>query len=330
MSPATRALTIYNEAWPLREVFAISRGSKTSSEVVVAEITEGDVRGRGECLPYARYGESIDSVLAQIELIRESICAGLDRAGLQSAMPPGAARNAVDCALWDLDSKLAGKRAWELAGLTTPEPAVTAFTLGLATPAEMAASASKNAARPLLKLKLGAEGALDRVAAIRAAAPYTRLIIDANEAWTLDDLQMLLPDLKKLGIEMVEQPLPAGADAALEHVDRILPIGADESCHHSEGFEALCKRYDVINIKLDKTGGLTEALRLHQLAQQAGMRIMVGCMVATSLSMAPATLLTRGADFVDLDGPLLLARDRADGLNYDLGAVHPPMAVLWG
>ena len=326
----TRTLEVAREHWPLRATFTISRGSKTASEVVVARVREGELEGRGECLPYARYGETAESVAAAIESLAPAVREGMERAELQHALPAGAARNALDCALWDLGCKAKGRRAWEIAGLAAPGPLTTAYTLSLGSPAAMRAAAERHAGRPLLKLKLGGPGDLDRVAAVREGAPEARLIVDANEGWTPEDYKVLAPELGRLGVAMIEQPLPAGDDEDLAHLDRPVPVCADEACHDRATLDALAGRYDVVNIKLDKTGGLTEALTLRDAARERGFEIMVGCMIATSLSMAPALLVADGAAFVDLDGPLLLAEDRAHGLRYEGALVHPPERALWG
>jgi L-alanine-DL-glutamate epimerase-like enolase superfamily enzyme len=325
-----RTLDIRHESWPLVGRFTISRGSKTTAEVVTVEIAEGGKRGRGECVPYARYGESIDSAVAQVESIRAALEGGMDRAALQAALPAGAARNAVDCALWDLEAKQSGKRAWQLAGLAEPKSVVTAYTLSLDTAENMGAAAKANAHRPLLKLKLAGPEDLDRVRAVHANAPQVRLIVDANEGWTTDVYSKLAPELGALAVEMIEQPLPAADDAALAGIARPIPVCADESAHDRAGLGHLLGKYDAINIKLDKTGGLTEALALAQASRDAGLEIMVGCMVATSLAMAPALLIAGLARWVDLDGPLLLARDRDPGLRFDGSLVHPAPAELWG
>ena len=325
-----RRLTVRRESWPVRGVFTISRGSRTEAEVVVAEIAEGDVVGRGECVPYARYGETAEGVAAAIEAQAEAVASGLDRDRLQQALPPGAARNALDCALWDLDAKCAGRPVWQIVGLAAPQPLVTAYTLSLAAPEAMGAAARANQVRPLLKVKLGGAGDIDRVAAVRAGAPAARLIVDANEAWTPGLLREYLPAMARFGVALVEQPLPAGQDEALAGIPRAVPICADESCHTSGDLDALVGRYDFVNVKLDKTGGLTEAIRLVEAAQRGGLGIMVGCMVGTSLAMAPAILLGAQAAFVDLDGPLLLAEDRPHGLRYANGLVFPPAPALWG
>ena len=326
----SRRLEVARERWPLRAAFTISRGSRTASEVVVARIREGEHEGRGECLPYARYGESPESVAAAIESLAPAIREGLGRAEVQGMLPAGAARNALDCALWDLECKTKDLRAWEIAGLETPDPPTTAYTLSLDTPEAMREAASRNAERPLLKLKLGGAGDIDRVAAVREGAPGARIIVDANEGWTAADYASHAPKLARLGVAMIEQPLPAGVDAELAHLERPVPVCADEACHDRATLDALVGRYDIINIKLDKTGGLTEALALREAAREQGFEIMVGCMIATSLSMAPALLVADGAAFVDLDGPLLLAEDRAHGLRYDGARIHPPAPALWG
>ena len=292
----------------------ISRGSKTEAEVVVAEIAAGAHRGRGEAVPYGRYGETAASVLAQIEGVRAQVEAGLDRAGLQELLPSGAARNALDCALWDLEAKRAGVRAWTLAGRARVDPVKTCFTISLGSAAEMAEAARANARRPILKLKIAGPDDVDAVAAVRNAAPRTRLIVDVNEGLSFDELRRLAPELARLDVKLLEQPLAAGEDAVLEGYESPVPLCADESVHTRAELAVCAGRYGLINIKLDKTGGLTEALALAAEARARGFRLMVGCMVATSLAMAPALILAQGAAFVDLDGPLLLARDRQPGL----------------
>jgi len=327
-------LTVRRESWPIRGSFAISRGSRTVAEVVVAELSDGDegatLVGRGECSPYGRYGETIDGVVETLEGLRDQVARGLDRIGLQRALPAGAARNALDCAFWDLEAKRAGHRVWEFLGLSKLEPLLTAFTLSLGSAEAMGKAAAENAGRPLLKLKLTGPDDLARVEAVRENAPRARLIVDANEAWTLADFVELAPRLQVLGVELIEQPLPADKDEALAGLHRPIPVCADESCHDTASLARIEGRYDAINIKLDKTGGLTEALRLKEAAQAQGYSIMVGCMLATSLAMAPAVLVAQGAKTVDLDGPLLLARDRPDGLRYDGSLIHPPEPALWG
>jgi L-alanine-DL-glutamate epimerase-like enolase superfamily enzyme len=326
----TRRLRLQKESWPLAGRFAISRGSRTVSEVVLVEIEQDGRIGRGECSPYPRYGESVDGVMAAIEALRGNIESGLGREALQRLLPAGAARNAIDCALWDLEAKLSGKPVWELAGLARPKPIVTAYTLSLDTAENMGAAAKANAARPLLKLKLAGPADLDRVRSVRENAPNARLIVDANEAWTPELFANLAAKVKGLGVELIEQPFPQSADAALAGLVRPVTTCADESCHDRASLAHIAGRYDAINIKLDKTGGLTEALALKEAARAAGYRLMVGCMLGTSLAMAPALLVAQDAAFVDLDSPLLLARDRAPGLVYTGSQVAPAESTLWG
>jgi L-alanine-DL-glutamate epimerase-like enolase superfamily enzyme len=314
----------------LARPFAISRGSKTTAEVVVAEIFDGDVRGRGECVPYPRYGESVDSVVATLEDMRGAVFSGLDRKELQQAMPPGAARNALDAAFWDLDAKRYDRRAADLAGIGTLRPLVTAYTLGLDTPERMGEAAAAQRTRPLLKLKLTGDGDVERVRAVRRAAPAARLIVDANEGWGERHLTEVMPALAELGVELIEQPLPAAHDEALARVPHPIPVCADEACHTAADLERLIGKYDAINIKLDKAGGLTEALQLATAARARGFTIMVGCMIGTSLAMAPAVLVAQQAAVVDLDAPLLLATDRTPGLRYDGSTLFPPEPALWG
>ena len=329
MKPA-RDLSVSLERWPIRGRFTISRGSKREAVVVVATIRDGSCKGRGECVPYARYGESVEGVVQTIGACGPAIAQGLDRAGLQAMLPPGAARNALDCALWDLEAKLSGRSVAELAGLAPLHAVETAFTISLTSPEDMAARALAAAHYRLLKLKLGGDGDEERLAAVRQAVPDARLIADANEAWRASDLERLLTAAKAARVELIEQPLPAGDDALLQHIARLVPLCADESVHDRASLATIAKRYDAVNIKLDKTGGLTEALATAAEARRLGLKIMVGCMVATSLAMAPALLLAQDADFVDLDGPLLLDRDRVPGLAYTSGTVMPPPAALWG
>ena len=325
-----RDLNVSVERFPIRGGFTISRGAKHEAVVVVATISDGASSGRGECVPYPRYGESVEGVMHAIEACGPAIATGLDRTGLQALLPAGAARNALDCALWDLEAKISGRSAAELAGLAPLSAVETAFTISLASPEEMAARALEAARYPLLKLKLGGDGDEARLAAIRDAMPKARLIADANEAWRASDLERLLQAANAAGVELIEQPLPAGDDAALQHIARLVPICADESVHDRASLRDIARRYDAVNIKLDKTGGLTEALATASEARALGLKIMVGCMVATSLAMAPALLLAKHADWVDLDGPLLLDRDRVPGLSYTSGTVMPPPAALWG
>ena len=318
------------ERWPIAGSFTISRGAKTEAITVVAEVNHGGHAGRGECVPYPRYGETPEATLGAIQAMRDLVAGGLDRTALQAAMPPGAARNALDCAMADLEAKRSSRRVWNLLGRPEPGACITAYTVSLGSPEAMAAAAAKVAHRELLKIKLGADGDAMRIAAVRQAAPKSELIVDANEAWTRDNLEQNLAACAQVGVTLVEQPLPAGEDELLARIRRPLAVCADESVHDRTSLEALRERYDAVNIKLDKTGGLTEALAMADAAEALGFQIMVGCMVATSLAMAPAMLLTRQARYVDLDGPLLLARDRDGGLRYDGSLIYPPDAALWG
>lgn len=323
-------LTLAVERFPTRGSFTISRSTVTAVDLVVATIAFDGARGRGECRPYPRYGESPASVLAEIEALAPAIEAGMTRAELQETQKPGAARNALDCALWDLEAKQSGKAVWQLAGLPEPRPVVTAYTLSLDTPEAMAKAAAANRQRPLLKLKLAGPEDLDRVAAVRAAAPEPKLIVDANEGWTLASFREIAPRLVALGVALVEQPLPAAGDAPLAGQSWPLPLCADESSHDRASLAHLVGRYSHVNVKLDKTGGLTEALTMVAEARRLGFGIMVGCMLASSLAMAPALLLAVGADYVDLDGPLLLASDRPEGLAFEGSTIMPASAELWG
>ncbi len=324
------ALTARAELWPIAGRFTIARGSKTEAEVVVVELADGPALGRGEAVPYARYGETTAGVLAAIEGLRGPIEAGADMAALQDLIGPGAARNALDCALWDLQAKQTGVRAWVRAGRPVLAPVTTAYTLSLDTAEAMAAAARAAVGRPLLKLKIGGMGDIDRIAAVRSAAPAAALIVDANEALAFDDLRRLAPDFARLGVKLIEQPLPADEDAALEGYDSPVPLCADESLHTRAELAACARRYAYVNIKLDKAGGLTEALALAAEARALGLDLMAGCMVATSLAMAPAMIIAQHAAFVDLDGPLMLERDRAPGLVYRGSVIAPPAPDLWG
>ncbi|MGO9397039.1 MAG: N-acetyl-D-Glu racemase DgcA [Xanthobacteraceae bacterium] len=323
-------LSVQIERWPIAGAFAISRGRKTEAVVVVAELSDGTHRGRGEAVPYARYGETPDGIMAEIEALRPALRQGLDRDKLQRVLGPGAARNALDCAYWDVNARQAGRRAYELAGLSVPAPQTTAYTISLGSPAEMAAAAERAAWRPLLKVKLGGDDDRERIAAVRRAAPRAELIVDANEGWNADNVDENLAACADAGVTLIEQPLPEGRDQALARGKRPIPVCADESVHDRASLAGLAGKYDAVNIKLDKAGGLTEALALAAEARQRGFAIMVGCMVATSLAMAPAMLVAQQADFVDLDGPLLLAKDRADGLRYEGSLVYPSESALWG
>jgi len=323
------SLKIIQERYPIAGKFTISRGSKTEALVIVCEISRNGKLGRGECVPYARYGESIESVSEQIEAVRSAIESGADRLTIQTLMPAGAARNAVDCAFWDLEAKLSGKRVAETLG-TLPHPLETAITVSLGTPEEMAESTAKVAHYPLIKVKMGGDNDIERIHAVANAAPNSRIIIDANEGWTDDNIEENMAAAAKAGVVLIEQPLPAGKDEILSRIDRPVIICADESVHTSVGLEELATRYDAVNIKLDKAGGLTEGLIMRDKAISLGLQVMVGCMVGTSLGMAPAVLLAQKADVVDLDGPLLLSKDRAPGLKYEGALVYPPEATLWG
>ena len=317
-------IDVTRDVFRLAQVFTISRGSRTEARVLTVTLADGGFVGRGECVPYARYDETLDSVAAQIEGF------GGVWTDLPDALPAGAARNALDCAFWDHAAKKAGRRVWDLLGLPAPRPEITAYTLSLDTPEAMQRQAAQNTHRPLLKIKLGTPDDMIRLEAVRRGAPDARIIVDANEGWTAGVYADLAPHLIRLGVQMVEQPLPAGADDMLGEIARPLPVCADESCHDRASLPALRGKYDMVNIKLDKTGGLTEALALKAQAQAEGYAVMVGCMVGSSLAMAPATILAQGVAFTDLDGPLLLAEDRATPLHFDDDGVHPPAADLWG
>ena len=328
--PLPLSLSVRSESWPIAGSFSISRGAKTEAQVVVVELSDGRHRGYGECVPYARYDETVKGVMEELGRIGDRLGFGLDRNALQQAMPAGAARNALDCAFWDLESKRAGKPAYELAGLPAPHALTTAYTISLGTPETMAEAARAAASRKLLKIKLGGAGDPERIAAVRKAAPASELIVDANEGWNAENLAANLAACADAGVTLVEQPLPAAADQALASIKRPIAVCADESVHDRRSLAALVGRYDAVNIKLDKTGGLTEALKMADEAERLGFDIMVGCMIATSLAMAPAVLLAQRARVVDLDGPLLLAKDRPDGLRYDGSLIHPPTSALWG
>ena len=318
--------SVTRDVFRLAEVFTISRGSRTEAQVLTVHLEQDGMTGRGECVPYARYGETLDSVAGQIDALPET----LHRRMLNEIMPAGAGRNAVDCALWDLEAKTAGKPVWDLARLPAPGPVITAFTLSLDTPDNMQAAAARNAHRPLLKIKLGTADDMARLEAVRRGAPDARIIVDANEGWSAEVYSDLAPHLIRLGVALVEQPLPADQDEMLAEIARPLPVCADEAAHDRASLPSLAGKYDVVNIKLDKTGGLTEALLMQEAAIAAGFDVMVGCMVGSSLAMAPATLIAQNAIITDLDGPLLLAEDRDEPLIYDQNGVHPPKAALWG
>jgi len=323
-------LSARHESWPLLGTFTISRGSKTSCETVVVTLSEGEVFGQGECVPYARYGENVESVLAEIAAVAGPIAEGLTRGELQDLMPAGAARNAVDCAFWDFEAKKTSIPVWKLAGLDEIQSLETAYTISLGTPEVMGKQARENNYRPLMKLKLTGEGDVARVAAVNEAAPDARLIVDANEGWSADQVEPFSAELKRFGVEMIEQPLPAASDAMLANVAHPIALCADESAHGCADFHKLIGKYEMINIKLDKTGGLTEALKLRDMAQAEGMQVMIGCMLAGSLAMAPAMLIGQGAGVVDLDGPLLMAKDREYAIEYQGSIMVPPSPKLWG
>ncbi|MTI45297.1 L-alanine-DL-glutamate epimerase-like enolase superfamily enzyme [Roseibium hamelinense] len=325
-----RTIEINTESFEIAGGFAISRGSRTHAQVLTVKITQGRHTGWGECVPYARYNESLKSVTGQIEALRADLERGLGRKDLQGVMASGAARNAVDCALWDLEAKTNGKPAFQAAGLTAMHAVTTAFTLSVGAPEDMAEAARKAAERPLLKVKLGGQGDDERIAAVRESAPDSTLIVDANEAWDDSCFHANMAACLKAGVDLIEQPLPAGKDAALAEMERPVVVCADESLHTSSDLESLRDRYDAVNIKLDKAGGLTEVLAMQQQARALGYKVMIGCMVGTSLAMAPAALIAQDADFVDLDGPLLLAKDRQPGLKFVGSVLYPPDAALWG
>jgi L-alanine-DL-glutamate epimerase-like enolase superfamily enzyme len=326
-----RDISVETESWPIAGAFTISRGSKTEAEVITVTIRDGQHIGRGECVPYGRYGETVRDVAAAIKGLGKQLADGMTRADLHRYMARGAGRNAVDCALWDLEAKMTGKPVWQLAELHAPQPRATAYTLSLDTPDAMREAARKQADRPLLKLKLGGNGDdVARVAAVREGAPNAALIVDANEGWTADTVLPMAQELAKFGVALIEQPLPVKDDEALRGLETPIPFCADESAHGLEGMTRLVGLYDYINIKLDKTGGLTEALSVLRCARRRKLKVMVGCMVATSLAMAPAMLIAQDAEFVDLDGPLLLAKDREHGIRFDGSMMEPPSPDLWG
>ncbi|MBC6438895.1 MAG: dipeptide epimerase [Rhodospirillales bacterium] len=325
-----RAISARHEVWPLAQVFRISRGARTVADVIVVEVVQNGVRGWAEAVPYPRYGQSIESSLAEIDRVRCAVEEGTSRHELMAEMAPSAVRNAIDCALWDLEAKMTGDPVWRLAGLDEPGMLTTTYTLSIDTPDAMGAAAVANAHRPLLKIKLDSEHVLERLGAVRRGAPDARLVVDANEAWSVDLLRKIGGALAELNVTMIEQPLRADDDAGLAGLDCPVTLCADESCHGSNTVAALADRYGMVNIKLDKTGGLTEALALRRAAQEAGLEIMVGCMVGTSLAMAPAMLVAQGASVVDLDGPLLMREDRSPGIVFEGNRMHPCPPELWG
>ena len=328
MSTHNLEFKVNEQVWPLDKPFRIARGVRTEARVIVVTVSDGQYTGRAEAVPAKRYGETVASAVAQLEQIFSN-GQRIDRRRVQQLLPAGAARNALDCALWDLEAKFSGKRAWELANIPVADAVETALTISLDTPEKMAAAAKGNA--PILKLKLGGDGLdLPRVEAVRQEAPATRLLVDANESWSPSHYRDIVSALHRLGVELIEQPFPADADGVLETLDHPIPVCADESCHVRTDLPRLLNRYEAINVKLDKTGGLTEALLLTERARENRFRILIGCMVCTSLGIAPARLLASAADYIDLDGPLLLAGDRHHGLKYQDGKIGLPPRQLWG
>jgi L-alanine-DL-glutamate epimerase-like enolase superfamily enzyme len=331
MSSQKMELRVAEQSWPLDKPFRIARGISTEARVVVVTVSDGQHTGRGEAVPISRYNQSAASAIAQLEKIEIRHAEGRDRQLVQKLLPAGAARNALDCALWDLEAKVSGKRVWELANIQIVDAVETALTIGLDTPEEMAAAAHASKKAPVLKLKLGGDNLdLARVEAVRKAAPEARLLVDANESWSQSHYRENAPAMRGLGVELIEQPFPADADDVLETLDHPVPVCADESCHTTADLPRLVNRYEAINVKLDKTGGLTEALLLTQRARESGLKLLFGCMVCTSLGIAPARLLASPADYVDLDGPFLLAGDRPHGLSYKNGKIGIPSRELWG
>jgi len=330
MAPHPQRLTVTRRSWPLARPITTADGVRTTAETVIAEIADGDSRGRGECVPLERFGETADSVTAALNAMKDAIFSGLNRETVQRAMPPGAARNALDCAFWDIDANRAFCSVADLAGLAATPPVTTAFTIALDTPEKMAEQAAANRTRPLLKLLLGGDGDVERVQAVRQAVPAARLIVDANENWTAAQLKTFMPALADCRIELIEQPLPAGADDALAGWEHTIPLCADESCRSLADLDALTGRYNAVNIKLDQVGGLTEALALVAAAKRLGLRIMAGGTLGTSLGIAPALLIAQQAEIVHLDGPLHLAADRHPGLRYEGSTIHPPVGTFWG
>ncbi|MGY2736803.1 N-acetyl-D-Glu racemase DgcA [Sphingomonas sp. UYP23] len=325
-----RTLDARHHRFGLNAPFRIARGVKTAADVVTVTVRQGALEGRGEGVPYPRYGETIDDALAQIARVAAPIEAGVSRADLRALLPPGAARNAVDCALWDLEARLAGSSVAALAGVAQPVPVPSAMTIAIDTPEAMSAAATRVARVPLLKVKVDRAGAADQIAAVRAAAPAPRMIVDPNESWTIAELERWQDLLVEHRVDLLEQPLPAGEDAVLASFSSRVPLCADESLHTSADLDALADRYRYVNIKLDKTGGLTEALDLADAARARGFGLMVGCMVCSSLGIAPALLLAGEAAFVDLDGPLWLSEDRPGGVSDRNGVLAPPEPGFWG
>ena len=326
-----RSLKVQENVFALSQPFVIARGARDKANVICVEISEGENKGWGESVPYARYNETVQGVMETIETLRDKLEGGMNRETLQECLPAGAARNAIDCALWDLEAKQTGKPVFKLAGINEPKPCVSAYTISLGEPEQMNTDAKKCADYPLLKIKLGGQqGDVERLNAVREGAPNSDIIVDANEGWDVEMFNEMTEIFVKCGVRMVEQPFPAEKDEVLRELDHPLPICADESCHVRGDLEKLKGKYDVVNIKLDKTGGLTEALALRKEAEKCGFEIMVGCMIGSSLSMAPATLVAQNAQYVDLDGPLFLADDREPPIVYKENMIFPPQTKLWG
>jgi L-alanine-DL-glutamate epimerase-like enolase superfamily enzyme len=325
-----RTLNIQHRAFPLRSPFRISRGVKLAADVVTVELGQAGCVGRGESVPYGRYGESVASVMDQIEVLRSVLCAGMGRDELQARLPGGAARNALDAALWDLESRLSQIPVWKQLARPARLPLVTALTIGIDTPQEMRKAAARIANHKLIKIKVDTDDPVGRIEAVRDAAPAAKLIVDPNESWTIDVLREVQPALERASVSLLEQPLPANEDDALLEFSSGIPICADEACHTTSNLRSLLNRYQAVNIKLDKTGGLTEAWRLLREARACGFTVMVGCMVCSSLGIAPALEVAREADFVDLDGPLWLQGDHPDGVTLQDGLLMPPASGFWG
>lgn len=328
-----RTIDIRSETWLTKGTFRIARGSRSHVEVITVAITEGDHKGQGECVPYARYGETCADVISTIERVLPTLSQNLSREALFTTLPPGAARNAIDCALWDLECKQSSCSVYDIETANSATALMTAYTLTIDTADQMREAAEREAHRPLLKIKLGGEDAVhdgSRMKSVRAGAPDARLIVDVNEGWTFDLLKTFAPLAADLGVELIEQPLPADQDADLADYNAPVLLGADESFHAPEDVTALTRKYGALNIKLDKTGGLTQALKTVKVARESGAKIMIGCMVSTSLSMAPALVLARQADYIDLDGPLLLDKDREPGLIYEGSYITVPKTDFWG
>lgn len=323
-------LEVHRFDWPFRSTFRIAYRVQTHAETVLVALHDGGLVGRGEALGVSYHDETVDGIMAQLDAIRPVLADGITRQDVQVLLPPGGARNALDCALWDLEAKRERRRAWELAGIGAVRPLTTAFTLGVDSPAAMARAAAEARQYPLLKLKLAGGEDIDRVAAVRAARPDAEIIVDANQAWDIAGLHAFTPRLAELGVTLIEQPLPAGADDALADYDSPVPLCADESCQTAASLPGLVGKYRYVNIKLDKCGGLTEGLALARAARAAGFELMVGCMAGSSLSMAPAFVVGQLCSVVDLDGPLLAAADVPNAIRYDGGLMHPPEADLWG